>query len=239
MKVAIMQPYFLPYMGYWQLMDVVDCFVVYDNIEYTKKGWINRNYILIDQRKKLFTIPIKKDSDYLNVNNRVLADEAEQSINKIIKQMEMSNRNAPEFDNVMPTVKSIFYYQDNNLFNYIYHSIEMIAKYLGIKTKLMISSQINIDHQHLKSEDKVIAINEKLGAKEYINSAGGIGLYHSKNFSERGINLHFFKSHLQPYQQFDIDFVPALSIIDVMMFNSKSVIQKQMKSFEIIKAGEE
>ncbi len=74
MKLAIMQPYFFPYIGYFQLINTVDEFVVYDNIEFTKKGWINRNRILVNGKDEYITLPIKKDSDFLHVKDRFLAE---------------------------------------------------------------------------------------------------------------------------------------------------------------------
>ncbi len=97
MKVAIMQPYFLPYIGYFQLINAVDKFVIYDNIEFTKKGWINRNRILVNGKDEFISLPITKASDFLHANQRYLASNFENEKNKILRKIKESYRKAPYF----------------------------------------------------------------------------------------------------------------------------------------------
>jgi hypothetical protein len=217
MKLAIMQPYFLPYIGYWQLINAVDMFVVYDNIKYTKKGWINRNYYLINGQKAMFTLNLTKDSDGLDVNQRFLSDEYKRS--RLASRIKSAYRNAPMAKDVLPVIEEIINYPDDNLFGYIFNSVSMICKCLGIKTKLVVSSTVDIDHS-LKSEQRVIAICKGLHADAYINPVGGKGLYKEEHFAREGIELKFIKPEPVSYQQYNNEFVPGLSIMDVMMFNS-------------------
>lgn len=233
MTIAIMQPYLFPYIGYWQLIHAVDIFVIYDNIEFTKKGWFNRNNILIHGENTLFTVPIKKDSDFLDVRDRRLSENSEKEIKKIISQIEHSYKKAPYFDEVFPMIKDIFNLKEKNLFSYIYHSVHEICKYLEIDTKIIISSTLDIDHE-LKAEEKVMAINKTLHADNYINAIGGLELYNRDKFSAEGINLNFLKPDLIEYKQFDNEFIPCLSIIDIMMFNSKDEIQKMLSRYVLI-----
>lgn len=233
MTIAIMQPYLFPYIGYWQLIHSVDTFVVYDNIQFTKKGWFHRNNILLNGKKTLFSIPLKKDSDYLDVVERMLSDNSEKQISKIIAQIENSYKKAPYFNDVFPLIKNIFGSKEKNLFNYIYHSIEQITKYLDIDTKIIISSTLDIDHR-LKAEEKVIAINKALNADRYINAIGGQELYDKKKFAAEGITLNFIKTEIAEYKQFNNEFVPYLSIIDIMMFNSKDQIKNMLNKYELI-----
>lgn len=233
MTIAIMQPYLFPYIGYWQLIHAVDIFVIYDNIEFTKKGWFNRNNILIHGENTLFTVPIKKDSDFLDVRDRRLSENSEKEIKKIILQIEHSYKKAPYFNEVFPMIKDIFNLKEKNLFSYIYHSVHEICKYLEIDTKIIISSTLDIDHE-LKAEEKVMAINKTLHADNYINAIGGLELYNKDRFSAEGINLNFLKPDLIEYKQFDNEFIPCLSIIDIMMFNSKDEIQKMLSRYVLI-----
>jgi mRNA-degrading endonuclease HigB of HigAB toxin-antitoxin module len=233
MKVAIMQPYFLPYIGYFQLINAVDTFVIYDNIEFTKKGWINRNRILLNGKDDLITIPIRKDSDYLNVNQRYLAESYEKEKIKIIRKISELYKKSPQYDVIFPLIKNIFSSNENNLFDFIFNSLKIILQYLDIKTEIVFSSTISIDHS-LKSKDKVITICEKLGTTHYINPIGGVDLYFKEDFKQKGIDLHFLKSNHMEYQQFDADFMPWLSIIDVLMFNSPKEIKRMLNQFEII-----
>lgn len=229
MKIAIMQPYFFPYIGYFQLMNAVDEFVIYDNIEFTKKGWINRNRILVDGKDTYITLPLKKDSDYLNVKERYLAEiwptERKKMLNRIIE----SYRKSPHFNTVYPIIEKCFLFEEKNLFQFILNSIDAINGYLGISTSLIISSSIPIDHQ-LRAENKVLGICKSQNADFYINPIGGTELYNKDDFKKEGINLFFLKTGDIKYKQFHNDFVPFLSIIDVMMFNSKEEINKHLES---------
>jgi len=233
MKVAIMQPYFFPYIGYWQLINAADTFVVYDNIQFTKKGWFHRNNILINEKKTLFTIPLKKGSDYLDVKDRFLADDSKRQLIKIVSQIEQSYKKSPYFFDVFPLIKDIFLSDEKNLFNYTLNSIFTICNYLNIKTKMVVSSEITIDHT-LRSQEKVIALCKKLNASHYINPIGGVHLYDHNEFKENGIELNFLQAELIEYPQFNNSFEPYMSIIDIMMFNSKDDIIKMLNNFSLV-----
>jgi hypothetical protein len=230
MKLAIMQPYIFPYIGYFQLINAVDKFVVYDNIQFTKKGWINRNRILVNSKDEYFTIPLKKDSDYLNVDGRKLADSFLLEKIKLLRKISESYKKAPYFDEVFPLLKEIISQEEENLFKFIYQSLLSVCEYLDIKTELIISSTIPIDHQ-LKSQNKVIAICKALDATQYINPIGGVELYSKEIFEQNNVELNFIRANPIEYPQFKNEFVPWLSIIDVMMFNSKDAVKKTLNNF--------
>lgn len=231
-KIAIMQPYFFPYIGYFQLIRSVDEFVIYDNIEYTKKGWINRNRILMNGKDRLITLPIKKDSDFLNVVDRQISTDWNKERVKLLNQIKSSYNKATYFNEVFPILQNIIMNNKDNLFDFIFDSIISLNKYLDIKTKMVISSSLSIDH-NLKSKYKVIEICKNLKADVYINSIGGVELYDKKEFQSNYIKLNFLKSKPIVYKQFNNDFIQWLSIIDVMMFNSKSKIDEYLNSYEL------
>lgn len=236
MKLAIMQPYIFPYIGYFQLINAVDSFVLYDNIQFTKKGWINRNRILVNDKDDYITFPLKKDSDFVNIDQRTLAATFKEEKNKILRKLNECYKKAPEFKTVMPLLSEILNFEDNNLFRFIYNSITEICRFLEIDTEFIISSALPIDH-NLKAQDKVIAICKALGATIYINPSGGTSLYSKETFNKNNIELKFIKTDDITYPQFDKEFVPWLSIIDVMMFNSKENIQQYLQTFyKIIEA---
>lgn len=228
-----MQPYLFPYIGYWQLINHVDKFVVYDNIQFSKKGWFHRNNILLNKKKTLFTIPLKKDSDYLDVVERYLAHDSEKPINKIVNQIENGYRKAPFFKEVMPLIRECFKYDDKNLFRYILNSINEILKLLEINTEVIVSSTIAIDHS-FKAEEKVMAICKALQADEYVNPVGGTELYDTGTFANNGIKLSFLESELPEYKQFADDFIPYLSIIDALMFSDLGEVKSSLSKFELI-----
>ena len=229
MTLGIMQPYFFPYLGYFQLINATDEFVVYDNIEFAKKGWINRNRVLVNGKDAYITIPLKKDSDFLEVKDRYLAESWEGDRKKILNRITESYRKAPEFKNVYPLIEKCILFEDFNLFIFILNSLKEINDYLEIQTPLVVSSTIEIDHT-LKGEKKVLEICKARKATQYLNPIGGMDFYSKSNFSNEGIELHFLKANEFSYRQFNNEFVPSLSIIDVMMFNSKEEIRKHMNS---------
>ena len=232
-KLAIMQPYFFPYIGYFQLINSVDEFVIYDNIQYTKKGWINRNRILANGKDQLITLPIKKDSDYLNVIERELSESWDKDKSKIINIIKSSYNKAPYFKETFDLISQCLDNSERNLFKFIYDSIILINKYLEIKTPIVISSTINVNHA-LKSQDKVLSLCKAQDADVYINSIGGVELYDKEVFKQNGIELNFIKSNPIQYKQFNNEFIPWLSIVDVMMFNSKEKIQEYLNNYTLI-----
>lgn len=224
LMIAIMQPYFFPYIGYFQLMNAVDTFVIYDNIQYTKKGWINRNRILANGKDEYISVPLKKDPYYLCVKDRFLADtwtnERKHTLNKIAE----CYKKAPHFRDVYGLIEQCLVYEEHNLFSFILNSLNAVKDYLNINTPFVVSSTINTDHS-LKGEEKVIGICQALGAMNYLNPIGGLKLYKREEFAKAGIQLNFIKTGDVQYSQFNNEFVPFLSIIDVMMFNSKEKIR--------------
>ena len=232
MKLAIMQPYFMPYIGYFQLIGAVNVFVVYDNIKYTKKSWINRNRLLQNGADAIFSLPLKKDSDFLNVVERELAEDFNRD--KFLNQLRGAYGRAPHFADTYPLLEHIVRYEDRNLFRFIHHSIACICQHLGIRTEIRVSSDIAVDHE-LKSQDKVVALCQALGAGTYINAIGGLDLYEREAFNARDIDLKFIKSKPFDYAQFGKDFVPWLSIVDVLMFNSLDRVREGIYSnYELI-----
>ncbi len=217
MKAAIMQPYFFPYIGYFQLIASVDTFIVYDNIKYTKKGWINRNRILQNGRDMIISLPLKTDSDYLDIVDRELAFGFNRD--KLINQIKGAYRHAPYFQQTFPLVESLLRHDEVNLFRFLYNVVVRTCEHLGITTTIRISSNIDIDHS-LKNQDKVLALCAAVGAHTYVNAIGGSALYSKQTFRAQGIELAFIQSRPFEYPQFDNVFVPWLSIIDVMMFNA-------------------
>lgn len=222
MRLGIMQPYFFPYIGYFQLIASVDTFIVYDNIKYTKKGWINRNRMLQNGMDVMFSLPLKKGSDSFDVREREIAEDFNRD--KLLNQLKGSYRQAPYFEQSFPLIEQIVRYEDANLFRFLHHSITKTCEHLSIATEIRISSDVAIDHA-LQGQDKVLALCAAVGASTYVNAIGGTELYAKKVFFENEIALKFIRSKPYDYAQFGSEFVPWLSIIDVMMFNPLDAIQ--------------
>ena len=229
MKIGIMQPYFLPYIGYYQLMKSVDTFVFYDDVSYIKQGWINRNRILLDGHDYLFTIILNG----VNQNKKINAIEIGNNRMKLLMTFKHAYRKAPFFKEVEPLLHSIFESEQSNLSQYIIDANKYITSYLGIETKILISSEIDKNNE-LKKQDKIFEICNKLGATTYINAEGGKELYSKADFAQVGIELYFIEPQLIEYKQFNHNFISSLSIIDVMMFNSIDVIQAMLNNFKLL-----
>ncbi len=227
-----MQPYFLPYIGYFQLLASVDQFIVYDNIKYTKKGWINRNRMLLNGRDAMFSLPLKKGSDLLDVVERELAADFDRT--KLLNQFKGAYGRAAQFESTYPILERIVLHEEANLFRYIHHSIVQLCEHLSIDTDIRISSEMHIDHE-LKSQDKVLALCKAAGADTYINTIGGIELYAKADFRIQGIDLQFIKTRPFEYAQFGDAFVPWLSILDVLMFNPLNTVRSYInENYELI-----
>jgi len=233
MKIAIMQPYFFPYIGYFQLINAVDEFVIYDNIEFTKKGWINRNRILVNGRDAYITLPIRKDSDYLDIRERFLADNWPSGKKTMLNRIAYAYRKSPQFGMVYPLIEKCILFDHNNLFCFILNSLHLVNEYLQIRTPVLTSSTISINHE-LKAEKKVMVLCKARHAIEYVNPIGGVKLYQKDDFQREGLNLCFLKSNDIVYKQYDHEFVPWLSIIDIMMFNSVRKISEMLNQFELV-----
>jgi hypothetical protein len=222
MRLAIMQPYFFPYIGYFQLIAAVDRFVLYDNVKYTKKGWINRNRYLLEGRDVVFSVPLKSDSDFREVRERQVAEDFDRR--GLLERIRQAYRKAPCFEPAFAVLEKAVSNPERNLFGFVRQSLADVCAYLGVATPIVPSSEIPIDHS-LRGEQKVVAICRQAGASVYVNAIGGRELYRAAAFSAHGIELRFLKSRAIEYPQLGAAFVPWLSILDVLMFNSPDTIR--------------
>ena len=216
-----MQPYFLPYIGYFQLMAAVDTLVIYDNIKYTKKGWINRNRFLRNGQDALFSLPLAAAPDHADIGERRLAADFRRA--RLLDQLAAAYRRAPQFAAVLPLLERIVLCPEEGLFGFLRHSLEQVAAHLGLTTRLVVSSTLAADHA-LKGQDRVLDIARTLGAETYINPIGGTALYSREVFQAHGVTLQFLQARPLAYAQFDHPFVAWLSILDVLMFNQPDVV---------------
>ena len=221
-----MQPYIFPYIGYFQLIQAVDKFTLCDNYQYTRNGWINRNRFLQNGKDEFFTFPLKKDAQTKDIRDRELAPDFNNS--KLLNQLKDTYRKSPYFEQTFPLLRTIIHHHDTNLFNFTTNSIKEICNHLQIHTQILKTSDLPVDHS-LKKEDRVLALCSALCANVYINSSGGRELYSKARFASRGITLHFLQSNPLIYKQFENPFIPWLSIIDVLMFNSIATIQQYLR----------
>lgn len=230
MKLAIMQPYFMPYIGYFQCMAAVDTYVVYDDVQYIKGGWVSRNNLLIGGEKKMFTIILKGASPNKLFNEIEIGD----NFRKFENLLQCNYSKATYFKEVMPLLHSIFTYEDKNLGRFLWNSYRKLFEFLDINTNFILSSDIEKDNS-LKGKYKVIDICHRLGADTYYNAIGGQNLYDKDEFKREGIDLHFIKTNKINYPQLkNSTFEPNLSIIDALMNNSKENVRNLLNAYELI-----
>ncbi len=231
MKLAIMQPYIFPYIGYFQLINAVDRFVFYDDVNFIKQGWINRNRILLNGKEHLFSIPVENISSFRSIHNTKIPERL-YSIWKVkfLNTIKQAYSKAPYYFEIVNLIADVLDLPANeNIASVSKKSIINVCKYLGLETEFVYTSSI-FGNEHLKSVDRVIDICKKENAISYINMAGGLEIYDENHFSINGINLYFLKAEISSYKQFDLPFMPDLSIIDVLMFNSKEQVLKFIKN---------
>ena len=230
MKIGIMQPYLFPYIGYYQLIKAVDTFVIYDDVNFIKQGWINRNRILVNGSEHMFNIILKGGS---SSNKKINEIEIEGNHSKLLRTIEQSYKKSPYFSEVYPLITNILTYEEPNMAKFLRYSLNMVMEHLKINTRVLVSSEIEKNNS-LKGADKGIDICKQLKATNYINAIGGQELYSKEIFAENGLILNFIESKPIVYPQFKNQFIPWLSIIDVMMFNSVEKIQEMLDNYELI-----
>ncbi|WP_080777692.1 WbqC family protein [Chryseobacterium phocaeense] len=233
MKIAIMQPYFMPYIGYFQLIHSVDKFIIYDDVNYIKQGWINRNNILVGGKNHLFSIPLKDASSFKKIHEI----EIDQNLFpkwkiKFFKTLELSYKKAPFYNTIAAMLEKLLDHP-SKLTDTLYMSLKEVCSYLKMNTYIERSSVI-YGNSELPKEERLIDICKKEKADTYINLSGGQSLYTKEYFNRYNINLLFLQSNKLIYKQFDEEFVPWLSIIDILMFNSPEEINNMLDQFELM-----
>tara|TARA_R110001583_G_scaffold192940_1_gene360212 strand:+ start:6399 stop:7103 length:705 start_codon:yes stop_codon:yes gene_type:complete len=232
MKLVIMQPYFFPYVGYFSLCEIADTFVIYDDVNYIKKGWVNRNNFFSMTGPQRFTLPISKASQNTRICDLYLLSLGE-SKTKFFKMLSHTYAKAPYFKPVMALLASIFDFNKALLADFLVQALVKTIDYLGISVNIIRSSQCKLG-DGLTGEARIIAITRSLQAKNYINAIGGRELYSDSTFEEQGITLKFLKHKETDYRQFSNEHTPYLSIIDVLMFNSPDEAMRIVKNYELI-----
>lgn len=232
-RTAIMQPYIFPYIGYFHLIEAADVFVFYDDVNFIKRGWINRNRILLNQQDFLFTIPVEKASQNNLIKDTPLAID-QTFTKKWFAQLENAYKKAPYFKTVFELIQCIHGGEHASISDYAIESIKSIYHYLGKDLNCAKSSLLSPHTQGMDKADRLIQITLDLGYQNYVNAIGGTELYDKPYFAEKGVELSFVKSREVIYKQFDHSFVPWLSIIDVMMFNDPRAILEMMREFDLV-----
>jgi len=228
MKLSVMQPYLFPYIGYFQMIYAADLFLIYDDVAYIKQGYINRNNILSPNGKTRFTVPVPGAS-----SNKLISELSfSPDVGKVLKTIEQSYSKAPYFTEIFPMVRETLEFGDRSIASVCQKGYETIFSYLGVEKQIKKTSTLKYDRS-ATANDRLIALCHQFNADCYINAPGGRKLYTKQKFAEQGIDLRFIDSCSVKHSQGGEDFVPNLSIIDILMNCSPSLVIEHMKSYEL------
>jgi hypothetical protein len=217
---AVMQPYFFPYIGYFQLMSQCDTFVVFDDVQYVDHRWMNRNRILLNGKSAWLTYPVERGPLAGSIRDRLYVARDQDRLD-VLNKLHEAYRRAPNYEPVRALVQSCLDFESRSVSAFNANLLEAVARAIGLRSTMKFASDFGIDPS-LRGEDRVLAVCAALGAREYVNSIGGVSLYSSENFDRRGVTLRFLKGEAVQYRQFGAEFVPSLSIIDALMFTDES-----------------
>jgi hypothetical protein len=227
---AVMQPYFFPYLGYFQLMQAVDLFVFYDDAQYMKGGWVNRNRILVDGEPAWLTLPVRRASLSLPINQRHYLLDGE-GIGQIKQRLRASYAKAPAYDEICPLICNLLDYADSNVPAFNANLLTTLARKLGITCAFEMSSAID-KGAGLRGEAKVIDLCQRVGASHYVNAIGGMGLYDVDHFDAIGLRLSFLRTAAPPLQ---LDAGPQhLSIVHLLMINGFDATLSLLDEYEVM-----
>lgn len=233
MSVAIMQPYFFPYLGYFQLVQAADHFVFYDDVMFIKKGWINRNRILMQGNEFLFSIPLEKQSQHKSIRQSTVAYGTEFP-GKWLQQIESAYKKAPHFQDVLELIHQVIQEKPTSIADLAAKSVMETWTFLGLEKKFYMSSELKTEPDDERAL-RLIHITQELGESHYINAVNGQILYDKQFFKEHGVQLDFLSPKLRSYPQGNqLEFMAGLSMIDILMWNSKEAVVQQLKNFDLV-----
>ncbi len=235
MKLALMQPYFLPYLGYFSLIKSADHFVFFDTPQYIRRGWMNRNRIIHPKDgANYITIPIEKAPRETPIN-KIKISYSSDWVQKIFGQLEVYKKRATHYKEVVSLLQDILKEKYTHLSLLNIESTLQICKYLEMDVDHSVFSKLEVNVETAKSADEWgLNTTKALGYTTYINPPGGMGLYESDKYNKAGIKLEYIKNRLSPYNQHNQPFIPGLSIIDAMMFCSVNEVKSLIDDYEIL-----
>ncbi|MBV8626131.1 MAG: WbqC family protein [Herbaspirillum sp.] len=232
MRLAIMQPYLFPYIGYWQLMRAADRFVIFDDVNYINRGWINRNRLLINGEPTFITLPLRQASQNRKICEIDIAPAAEWQ-RKMLKMVEVTYRKAPHFAEVFPLVERILAFPEQNLAAFLAHQLQALAGFMGLSVQFETSSR-SYGNSELVAQERILDICRREQADVYVNAQGGKALYDPASFSAEGIELRFIAMRPQAYVQRSTGFTPYLSVIDVLMEVGPAGIGAHLDAYDYV-----
>jgi hypothetical protein len=231
-RLAIMQPYFFPYLGYFQLAASVDTFVFYDDVNFRKGGFVNRNRLLVSGRVGYFTVPLSKASSSSTID-QVQIDGSKPWRRRLATTLRSSYARAPHFRAVFELFERVSSLEDGRISELAKRSVRLVAEYVGLATTFVDSSSV-YGNAERSGVERVLDVCRRENAAAYHNLPGGAKLYGDDEFERAGLCLRFVAPRVAPYPQFSAPFVPNLSMLDVLMFNDAASVREKLSQYSLL-----
>lgn len=228
-----MQPYFFPYLGYFQLIQAVDTFVFYDDVNFIKNGWINRNRIIVNGHPSYITVPLSKATPNKTIQDVTIKYQGKWQ-SKMLRGIELAYKKAPYFKPTSQLAREVILSECSSIADLAILSVIKVANELDLSVRFKRSSTEFADTKQMGRADRLINICKENGGVTYINPSGGKNLYNKEYFKEHNLELQFIEINIPPYQQYGNKFQAGLSILDVMMFCSPMEVKDMINSYEIL-----
>lgn len=226
-----MQPYFLPYLGYFQLIAACDCFVIYDNVQFIKNGWIERNRYLLDGEPKWFGVPLAKGSHTQAILEKRISPHFQ--IEPLINKLAFAYRKAPYVEQTLTWLEALLKLPAQNIAEFNELALRSCCSLLKLNTPIVRASEW-APQSHAKAQERVIEVIQSVGGTCYLNPVAGGDLYDADGFAQAGYALQLLRPVLPSYAQHNHPFVPALSILDAFMFNDLNTVCGWVRQGEIL-----
>jgi hypothetical protein len=236
--VGIMQPYLFPYLGYFQLIRECDVFVWLDDVQYIKRGWINKNRILLGGNAHEFVFSVRKGAQKLSINERWYSESFPDEAGKLLKTLHMAYHKAPLYEPGRELITRLLSTDERNVSEFNCGTLEALCAHLGITPEFTRSSRIS-GVSGLRGEERIMGIVKALDGDRYVNAIGGTSLYSYDQFARAGLTLKFLKSGDGRYAQFGAAFVPHLSIVDVLMFTDSASLSRLLTDYRLLGEGDD
>ena len=236
MRLGIMQPYFLPYIGYFSLLKNTDCFILFDSVQFIRHGWIERNRVLKPGRGwQYISVPLMKHTQKTKITEIMIKNDIDWK-DTIFRQLEHYKKKSPFYKETIEVLSAALNLETESIVKLNKHILETICNYIGIKFDIKIFSKMNLSIDDVKAPDEwalnICKVIEN--ANEYWNPEGGLEFYDRTKYGKEGIDFKFLKMNIQKYSQRREEFIERLSIIDIMMFNRIDDIQKMIDDFVLL-----
>lgn len=233
MIVAVMQPYLFPYIGYFQLIAACDLFVLYDDVQYIRGGWINRNRILLGGAPHWLTLPVERAPLATQIND-MRYRRTPQEWRRLDALLAQAYRKAPQWPHADALFRDAMACPETSVGGFNDNALRLVCAALGLERRIVRASELERDRS-LAGQAAVIDICRRLGATRYLNAIGGVELYQPEPFAAAGIELAFVRPEPPAYQQFGEAFTPNLSILDVLMFCTPAEVSGMLGSCSLLR----